>query len=87
VEDVVYARKLGYEILRLYKATLYYQARPIFRKIVQLMCRDKIIYSGLPQNEADAEEYCKKVNSAMNYTGNAVVRPDDLVGTEKCDSL
>ena len=79
VVELVECVKMKYDILRMYEAALYTAKEPIFRQYMNLLIREKVIHSQVPQ---DSDCYISALNTKLGYDApsmeNLKVRSSDI---------
>jgi len=75
--DCLYLEEIGCGIVKIFEANLYFRAERIFEKFLKFTSRNKIRHSRLPKG-IDADAFCQKVNSEMEYDDSLKLKPSSL---------
>ncbi len=80
-EELSYAiNECNYKVIEIYEAYLYTDGGSIFRQFLNLLARDKIVASGLPESMTEEEKqmYVDDLNRDMNFTGQELLTLSDF---------
>ena len=74
--EICYALTLGYEIVQVYEAFLYFQQDFIFKDYMSFLARTKILHSNMPTD--NIQDHLNEINNSMNFTGEDEITIKDL---------
>ena len=78
--EICYALNLGYEILQVYEAFIYFEQAFKFKEYMSFLARSKILHSNLPTE--DVQSHLDQINDGMNFNAADRITIKDLCPNE-----
>ena len=74
--EINYAITLGYQVLQIYEAMIYFSQEFIYKDYMSFLARSKICHSELPQE--NLQSYLDEINEGMDFNNDELVKISDL---------